>query len=253
MTGSTPPPGTCKSLFLHLWLNLRFGLHRASLFPIIRNVRNEFPICEKKVVLIPGFNERRRKSKKVRRIFDFCVRTCRNDEAMFHACYFYNFVKRQNCRNRSLILGKVSRSRLSLIKNRNRRSSVGWCATFGAGGSRFHPRWLQRVCFDFLLICVALALNTRKTEHWQRKGAKSAPRATSLSVTYCYVLPSLKGRFTFFNILTCKRSIFSRNLLWSINKKESFLITASHPNLSMCNMPRNCIDAHNCLSANRQR
>ena len=30
----------------------------------------------------------------------------------------------------------------------------------------------SNVCFDFLLICVALALNTRKTEHWQRKGGK---------------------------------------------------------------------------------
>ena len=28
----------------------------------------------------------------------------------------------------------------------------------------------SNVCFDFLLICVALALNTRKTEHWERKG-----------------------------------------------------------------------------------
>ena len=28
------------------------------------------------------------------------------------------------------------------------------------------------VCFDFRLIRVALALNTRKTEHWQRQGGK---------------------------------------------------------------------------------
>ena len=28
----------------------------------------------------------------------------------------------------------------------------------------------SNVCFDFLLICVALALNTYKMEHWQRKG-----------------------------------------------------------------------------------
>ena len=28
------------------------------------------------------------------------------------------------------------------------------------------------VCFDFPLICVAIALNTRKTEHWQRQGGK---------------------------------------------------------------------------------
>ena len=30
----------------------------------------------------------------------------------------------------------------------------------------------SKVYFDFLLIHVALALNTRKTEHWQRKGGK---------------------------------------------------------------------------------
>ena len=30
----------------------------------------------------------------------------------------------------------------------------------------------SNVCFDFLLICVALALNTRKTEHCQRKEGK---------------------------------------------------------------------------------
>ena len=30
----------------------------------------------------------------------------------------------------------------------------------------------SKVCFDFLLICVALALNTHKTAHWQRKGGK---------------------------------------------------------------------------------
>ena len=41
----------------------------------------------------------------------------------------------------------------------------------------------SNACFDFLLICVALALNTRKTEHRQRKGVKCAPKATSLSVT----------------------------------------------------------------------
>ena len=28
------------------------------------------------------------------------------------------------------------------------------------------------VCFDFPLIRVAIALNTRKTEHWQRQGGK---------------------------------------------------------------------------------
>ena len=28
------------------------------------------------------------------------------------------------------------------------------------------------VCFDFPLIRVAIALNTRKTEHWQREGGK---------------------------------------------------------------------------------
>ena len=30
----------------------------------------------------------------------------------------------------------------------------------------------SNVYFDILLICVALALNTRKTEQWQRKGGK---------------------------------------------------------------------------------
>ena len=50
----------------------------------------------------------------------------------------------------------------------------------------------SNVCFNFLLICVALALNTRKTENWQRKGVKCASRAKILSDTYCYALPSLK-------------------------------------------------------------
>ena len=30
----------------------------------------------------------------------------------------------------------------------------------------------SNVCLNFLLICEALALNTRKTEHWQRKAGK---------------------------------------------------------------------------------
>ena len=34
------------------------------------------------------------------------------------------------------------------------------------------------VCYDFSLICVAAALNTRKMEHWQREGVKGAPSAS---------------------------------------------------------------------------
>ena len=34
------------------------------------------------------------------------------------------------------------------------------------------------VCFDLPLIRVAIALNTRKTEHCQRQGVKSAPSAS---------------------------------------------------------------------------
>ena len=34
------------------------------------------------------------------------------------------------------------------------------------------------VSFDFPLIRVAIALNTRKTEHWQRQGGKGAPLAS---------------------------------------------------------------------------
>ena len=51
----------------------------------------------------------------------------------------------------------------------------------------------SNVCFDFLLICVhvAWASYTPKMEHWQRKRIKCTPRATSLSVNYCHMLPSL--------------------------------------------------------------
>ena len=50
-------------------------------------------------------------------------------------------------------------------------------------GHQFDPRQSIDVCFDFPLFRVALALNTRKTEHWRTKGGKRcAPRATSLSV-----------------------------------------------------------------------
>ena len=46
------------------------------------------------------------------------------------------------------------------------------------------------ICFDFPLIRVAVALNTRKTEHCRRKGGKrGASRGTSLSVHW-RVLPS---------------------------------------------------------------
>ena len=37
----------------------------------------------------------------------------------------------------------------------------------------------SNVCSDFSLICVAVALNTRKMEHWQRKGVKGAPSAST--------------------------------------------------------------------------
>ena len=58
-----------------------------------------------------------------------------------------------------------------------------------------------------IMIRVVLALNTRKTDHWQRKGGgvKCAPRATSLSVNYCHVLPLLKKvalPFPFFMMMT---------------------------------------------------
>ena len=36
----------------------------------------------------------------------------------------------------------------------------------------------SNVCSDFSLICVTVALNTRKMEHWQREGVKDAPSAT---------------------------------------------------------------------------
>ena len=36
----------------------------------------------------------------------------------------------------------------------------------------------SNVCSDFSLICVAVALNTRKMEHWQREGVKGAPSAS---------------------------------------------------------------------------
>ena len=37
-------------------------------------------------------------------------------------------------------------------------------------GRQFDPRHSIDVCFDFPLFRVAVALNIRKTEHWQRKG-----------------------------------------------------------------------------------
>ena len=40
------------------------------------------------------------------------------------------------------------------------------------------------VCFDFLLIRVAIALNTLKMEHWQRDGVKGAPLASSIDTSF---------------------------------------------------------------------
>lgn len=34
------------------------------------------------------------------------------------------------------------------------------------------------ICFDFPLIRVAIALNTRKTKHWEREGVKGALSAS---------------------------------------------------------------------------
>ena len=36
----------------------------------------------------------------------------------------------------------------------------------------------SNVCSDFSLICVAVALNTRKMEQWQREGVKNALSAS---------------------------------------------------------------------------
>ena len=36
----------------------------------------------------------------------------------------------------------------------------------------------SNVCSNFSLICVAVVLNTRKTEHWQREGVKGTPSAS---------------------------------------------------------------------------
>ena len=36
----------------------------------------------------------------------------------------------------------------------------------------------SNICSDFSLICVAIALNTRKIEHWQREGVKGALSAS---------------------------------------------------------------------------
>ena len=43
---------------------------------------------------------------------------------------------------------------------RSRPTKVGWCA-----GRQFDPGHSIDVCFDFPLFRVAVALNTRKTEH----------------------------------------------------------------------------------------
>ena len=59
----------------------------------------------------------------------------------------------------------------------------------------------SNVCFDFLLIRVALALklNTRKTEHWQRKEGKVRTEGhkfiINLITVTCYLVK--EGRFTF--------------------------------------------------------
>ena len=48
------------------------------------------------------------------------------------------------------------------------------------------------VCFEFLLICAALALNIPVKRSTERgRGVKYAPRVASLSVNNCHVLPSL--------------------------------------------------------------
>ena len=58
-------------------------------------------------------------------------------------------------------------------------STIDKCAAFCAGGH--HASSIlsdSNVCSYFSLICVAVALNTRKMEHWQREGVKGAPSAS---------------------------------------------------------------------------
>ena len=52
----------------------------------------------------------------------------------------------------------------------------------------------SNVCSDFSLICVALALNTRKMEHWQREGVKGAPLASTENSSVNW---RIKETFTF--------------------------------------------------------
>ena len=47
---------------------------------------------------------------------------------------------------------------------------------------QFDPRHSIDVCFDFSLFRVAVALNTRETEHWQRKGARGAHRGPQVEL-----------------------------------------------------------------------
>ena len=54
------------------------------------------------------------------------------------------------------------------------------------------------VCSDISLICVAVALNTRKMEHWQRKGVRAHRRLQLITVIWTdYPATLNKETFTF--------------------------------------------------------
>ena len=53
----------------------------------------------------------------------------------------------------------------------------------------------SNVCFDFLLIRVALALNTRKTERWLRS---EHWQKYALTVNYRHALPRQESCFSFY-------------------------------------------------------
>ena len=72
-----------------------------------------------------------------------------------------------------------------------RRRSVGYklmnARPSDLEGRQFYHRHSIDVCFDFPLFRVAVALNTRKTVHWRKKGAKTCyPRKI---YKHLYLLP----------------------------------------------------------------
>jgi len=91
-----------------------------------------------------------------------------------------------NTRERSITCQRSRHRR----RYRSRRSSVGWCPAFWAGGSPVWSLSFDRHLFHFPLFHVAVALNTSKMEHWRRKGgvigAHRGPQVNQSMTVTCY-------------------------------------------------------------------